>query len=148
MVKTAASGKNRITSNASGCTRRTRRFGRNLLQPDAARYGTVHSHAACQRTLCLDEACHGICLLDKECQVIFLPDAAGSSRRSRIIWTQLWLLVAAVASGRSVWPLGLRTHCTHWRYSGHGGGVITAKTSITRANTQQNPVNFYSLYLM
>jgi hypothetical protein len=79
---------------------------------------------------------------DEECQGIFLPDAAVSSRRSRVIWTQPWLLDAAVASGRSAWLLGLRTHTTRWRHSGHGGGVITAKTSITCANTQRNPVLF------
>jgi hypothetical protein len=130
-----SSGKNRITSSVSGCTRRTKRFGCNLLQPDAACHSTVRSDTTRQRTLRLDEECHGIYLLDEECQGIFLPDAAMSSRRSLVIWTQLWLLNAAVASGRSMWLLGLWTHSTHWRHGGHGGGIITVKTSITHVNT-------------
>jgi hypothetical protein len=108
------SGKSKIASSASGCARRTRRFGRNLRKPDAARHGTLRP----------DEERHGICLPDEECQGIFLPDTAGSSRRSYTIWTQPclpdaamssgcsrgywtqpWLLNAAVASGRSAWLL-------------------------------------------
>jgi hypothetical protein len=85
----ATSGKNRIASSASGCTRRTRRFGRNLAQLDAARQGTARSDAVCQHTLRPDEECHGVYLADEECQGIFLPDAAVSSRYSLVIWTQL-----------------------------------------------------------
>jgi hypothetical protein len=82
------SGKNKIASSASGCTRRTRRFGRNLLTPDAARHGTVRSDAARQGTLRPDEECHGICVSDEECQSIFLSDAAVLFRRSCGFWTQ------------------------------------------------------------
>ena len=64
------------------------------------------------------------------------------SVRALSFQTQPCYLDAAVASGRSAWLLGLRTPTTRWRYSGHGGGVITAKTSITCANTQRNPVLF------
>jgi hypothetical protein len=46
------SGKSKIASTASGCARRTRRFGRNLRKPNAARHGTLR----------LDEEYHGICL--------------------------------------------------------------------------------------
>jgi hypothetical protein len=67
------------------------------------------------------------------------------SRRSCVFQTQPCNLDAAVASGRSrgFWLQRVAScHTTHWRHSCHGGGVITAKTSITHANTQQNPVLF------
>jgi hypothetical protein len=90
------SGKNKIASSASGCTRRTRRFRRNLLTPDAARHGTVRP----------GEECHGMYVPDEECQGIFLSDAAVSGhfpfRRSRVrafsFQTQPCLPDAAVAS--------------------------------------------------
>jgi hypothetical protein len=68
------------------------------------------------------------------------------SRRSCVFLTQQCNLDVAVASGpsRGFWSQHVAScHTTHWRSSGHGGGVITAKSSITRANMQQNPVLFF-----
>ena len=44
--KMDTSGKKKFASRASGCTRRSRRFGRNLLNSDAACHGTVRPDAA------------------------------------------------------------------------------------------------------
>ena len=58
------------------------------VNSDAARHGTVHSHAVCQDAVRPDAPRHGICLPDGACQGIFLLDAAGSghfpSGRSRV----------------------------------------------------------------
>jgi hypothetical protein len=126
------------------------------VHQDAARQGTLRPDEECHGIYILDKQCQGIFLPDvagssRRSRTIWtqscLPDAAVSSGRShgywtqpclpdsRVIWMQPWLLNAAVASGRSAWLLGLRTQTTQWQHSGHGGGVITAKTSITRANT-------------
>ena len=98
------SGKKKFASTASGCTRRSRRSGRNLattdaarqrnvhrdaarqdtVRRDAARQGTVRRDAARQGTVRLDatasatapgRSCHGILRLDEECQGICLLDA-------------------------------------------------------------------------
>jgi hypothetical protein len=42
-----------------------------------------------------DEEHRSICLPDEQCQGMFYPNAAVSSRRSCVIWTQPWLLVVA-----------------------------------------------------
>jgi len=65
-----ASGKKKFASLASGRTRRSRRFRRNLLNSDADRHGTVRP----------DAVRHGICLLDGAWQGIFLLDAAVSGQ--------------------------------------------------------------------
>jgi len=70
--------KKKIASLASRRTRHSGRFGRNLLNSDADRHGTVHP----------DAARHSICLPDGAWQGIFLLDAAMSghfpSERSRV----------------------------------------------------------------
>jgi len=109
--------KKKIASLASGRTRRSGHFRRNLLNLDADRYGTVRPEAV-RHGICLpDGAWQGIFVLDVRCQGIFLLDAAVSghfpSGRSRVrafsFWTQpcqgIFLLDAAVSghfpSGRS-----------------------------------------------
>jgi len=100
--------KKKIASLASGRTRRSERFRRNLLNSDADRHSTVRP----------DAVRHGICLLDGAWQGIFLLDAAvsghfpsgGSRVRAFSFWTQpcqgIFLLDAAMsgqmASGQHV----------------------------------------------
>jgi len=121
-----ASGKKKIASLASGRTRRSGRFRRNLLNSDADRHGTVRPDAL-RHGICLpDGAWQGIFVLDARCQGIFLLDTAVSrhfpSARSRVrafsFWTQpcqgIFLLDAAMSghfpSGRSrVRTNGIRT---------------------------------------
>jgi hypothetical protein len=65
------------------------------------------------------------------------------SRCSRVFQMQTYNRDAAVASGcsRGFWSQRVALcHTTHSRHSSHGGSVITAKTSITCVNMQQNPV--------
>ena len=93
--RTATSGKKKFACSASGCARRTGCFGRNLLNSDAVRHGTVHPDAARHGTVCPDAARHGICLLDGACQGIFLLDAAVSghfpSGHSRVRAFSFWM---------------------------------------------------------
>jgi len=103
------SGKKIIASLASGRTRRSRRFRRNLLNSEADRHGTVRPDAV-RHGICLpDGAWQGIIVLDARCQGIFLLDAAVSghfpSGRNRVrafsFWTQpcqgIFLLDAAMS---------------------------------------------------
>jgi hypothetical protein len=115
IVSSGASGKNKIASSASGCTRRTRRFGRNLLTPDAACHGTVRptqlAKPPCVRTrntaayAYRTRSVSAFSFWTQPCQGIFLLDAAVSSGRSRVIWTQPCLLDTALSSGRNAWLL-------------------------------------------
>jgi len=80
--------KKKIAFLASGRTRRSGRFRRNLLNSDADRHGTVRPDAV-RHGICLpDGAWQGIFVLDARCQGIFLLDAAVSghflSGRSRV----------------------------------------------------------------
>ena len=142
-------------------TRRYGRFGRNLLNSDAVRHGTVHADAARHGTVHPDKAHHGICLPDGACQGIFLLNAAVSghfpSGHSRVrafsFWTQpcqgIFLLDAAVsgqmASGRRVL----------W-HSGHAGCQGTEHHSKyscrirkhAAGSRHSDSVQFYSFYLM
>ena len=105
----ASSGKKKIASLASGHTRRSGRFRRNLLNSDADRHGTVRPDAVRHGIYLPDGAWQGIFVLDTRCQGIFLLDAAVSghfpSGRSRVrafsFWTQpcqsIFLLDAAVS---------------------------------------------------
>jgi len=108
----------KIASLASGRSRCSGCFRRNVLNSDTDRHGTVHLDAV-RHGICLaDGAWQGIFVLDARCQGIFLLDAAVSghfaSGRSRVrafcFWTQpcqgIFLLDAAV-SGH--FPSG-RTH--------------------------------------
>ena len=90
------SGKKKFASLASGRTRRSGRFRRNLLNSDADRHGTVRPDTV-RHGICLpDGGWQGIFVLDVRCQGIFLLDAAVSghfpSGRSRVrafsFWTQ------------------------------------------------------------
>jgi len=56
--------KKKIASRASGCTRRSRRSGPNLANPDAAYHGTVHPDTMRHGTVCSDAARHGTLRLD------------------------------------------------------------------------------------
>jgi len=82
------SGKKKIASLASGRTRRSGRFRRNLHNSDADRHGTVRPDPV-RHGICLsDGAWQCIFVLDAWCQGIFLLDAAMSghfpSGRSRV----------------------------------------------------------------
>jgi len=87
--------KKKIASRAYGCTRRTGRFRRSLLNSDADCHSTVHPDADCQGTMRPDADRHGICLPDGAWQGIFLLDAAVSghfpSGRSRVRAFSFWM---------------------------------------------------------
>jgi len=122
---------------ASGRTRRSGRFRRNLLNSDTDRHGTVRSDAV-RHGICLpDGAWQGIFVLDARCQGIFVLDAAVSghfpSGRSHVrafsFWTQ---------------PCQGKWHLDD---AGHGTVVtlavkernITANTRVAFTNTQRVP---------
>jgi len=154
-------GKKKFASLASGRTRRSGRFRRNLLNSDADRHGTMRPDAV-RHGICLpDGAWQGIFVLDTRCQGIFLLDAAVSgyfpSGRSCVrafsFWTQpcqgIFLLDAAVsaqmASGQCVsWHRGYAgcqgtEHCSKYSHRIHKHAA---------GSRHSDSVQFYSLYLM
>jgi hypothetical protein len=108
-------GKNIIASSASGCTRRSRRIGRNLLNPDA------DATAPCVRMQlatapCVRTQLPGHMLPDEECQGICLLDAAVSghfpSGRSRV--SANGFRTTRVTASRSRWLSRLGTSQRGW----------------------------------
>ena len=121
---------------ASGRTRRSGRFRRNLLNSDADRLGTV----------CPDAVRHGICLPDGAWQSIFLLNVAISgdfpSGRSRIraysFWTQLcqgkWhpddvCPGTVVTLAVKVWNISSNTHVL-FTNTQQVPGIVTQSSSI------------------
>jgi len=95
LTNTTTSGKKIIASLASGRTRRSGRFRRNLLNSDANRHGTVRPDAV-RHGICLpDGAWQCIFVLATRCQGIFLLDAAVSghfpSGCSRVRAFSFWM---------------------------------------------------------
>jgi len=143
--------KKKIASLAAGRTRRSGRFGRNLLNSDADRHGTVHP----------DAARHGICLPDGAWQGIFLLDAAvswhfpsGCSRvRPFSFWTQpcqCIFLQNATVSGKMV-----SGRCVSWHHGHTGCQGTEHRSKYSRGirkhaagSRHSDSVQFYSLYLM
>jgi len=132
-----SSGKKIIVSLASGHTRRSGRFRRNLLNSDADRHSTVHPDAV-RHGICLpDEAWQGIFVQDTRCQGIFLLDAAVSghfpSGRSRVSAFSFW---TQPCQGK--WHPGDACHGTVVTLAVKARNIV-ANTRVALTNTQPVP---------
>ena len=144
----------------SGCTRHSGHFGRNLLNSDTVRHGTVLPDASRHGTVRLDAARHGICLPDGACQGIFLLDAAVSEHfpsghscvRAFSFWTQLYqgiFLLGAAVSGQMASGRRMSWHHGHAGCQGteHCSKYSCGIRKHAAGSRHSDSVQFYSFYL-